>query len=511
MFTRERDVRVARRAVSSGRGCGERGASLVLALMFVSCVGVLGASVLALTSVSFKTTQVVRSASRKLYAADGGADIAIQSLRADTSYCGQVSGTPQAMPSETIKGQTVSLACQTLSGTAGGGSSPGGATYSVVVTGYPNPDGSSANLSTLISTSTGQDGDIVNLGGDVFNAGGFSFPSSGFNLAVLHDLHELNASSPYCTSAKSASRQPIVSGSWTCDAGTAGTFPVAPDPQPTLKVTATSAPASWTSGSGSSQCKVFFPGRYTSAPSFSSGQNYLASGAYYFNNVGNVTLQGTVFGGAPGSNTQVLAGAPCSNDAAAKAHLAGVNDMIGGSGVQLVVDGTSRLTINGTSNDNMEFFLRVPGDPASEGTAGVGLLAPRIAGTGYQKWNAGASPALTFAGGSNAANNVVFHGLVYEPTSGLSAPVLQNPGGTAMFSGGIVSQSMFVQPGSSFTGGSTPAIASLPVPAPATPRTTVVSATATGVDGSVPTTVKVVVQIGTSAATPPTIISWRKL
>ena len=497
----------------SARFRGDGGASLILALAFLTLLGSSAAILLQVDYTGFKTTEVVRGQQDRVYGADGGVDYGIQTMRTNTSYCPDSSAGAQTLPSQTINGKTVTVTCQTLSGSAGGGSAPGGATYSVVVTGYPGPTGTAANLSAAISTNTGQSGDTVNLGGDVFNAGGFSLPSSGYKLTVLNNLHELNAVSTYCTTAKAAARKPQVNGAWTCDAGIAGVFPVAPDPLPTLQVPATNAPATWTTGSGSSQCKVLYPGKYTSAPTFSTANNYLASGVYYFSNVGNISFDGIVVGGAQGTDNKLLGASACTTDAAAKAHLAGVNDQVNGSGVELVVDGNSRITIGGDSSEQMEFFLRVAGNPATEGTAGIGLIAPRIAGVGYSAWNAVPNPALTFgagSGGGDPTSQVAFHGLVYEPNSSLVSPVLQNVNQVAMFYGGLVVQTLsVVAPSQGFSGGGTPVVAQIPVPSPATARTVLVTATATQA-GEAPVTESSVIVLGTTSVTPPTVQSWRK-
>jgi len=42
-------------------------------------------------------------------------------------------------------------------------------------------------------------------------------------------------------------------------------------------------------------CRIFYPGKYTTAPAFSgTGRYYLASGTYYFSGPGDVNLLGTV-------------------------------------------------------------------------------------------------------------------------------------------------------------------------------------------------------------------------
>ncbi len=480
------------------RGRGEDGTSLLIAMAFLGLLATTVVSMLTVTFGSFKTTEVTRGADAKLYGADGGTDVAIQLLRASNSYCPNVAAGTQAMPDQTINGRTVQLSCTTLSGSTGSGPSP--SDYAFVVTGYPGPTGTPANLAGATTTNSAQKGEL-HFVGKAFNAGGFTFSGNGPQLFFDDTLEEYDGPSPYCTDAKAAaasSDNPHVTGGWTCVQP--ATFPV-PDPLPTLKVPTAAAPARVTAGG----CTTMFPGKYTSAPTFSSSGNYyLASGVYYFENTGAITLNGTVFGGQPGpGETQLFTGiTPCSNDVAANALVPGSAT---GSGVQIVLGGNASIVTANSDSSKTELFARVPGNPSAEGTPGVSIYAPRTAGTGYLAWNAG-----TAVDQSVTKPQIVVHGLVYVPNSPINVLVVTNPaaGESAIFAGGLVAQVVTVKT----TGHQT--FTALPfagIPLPATTRTVVVTATAIDPSGGVPVTVKAVVSLGTAAGTPATVQSWRKV
>ena len=425
-------------------------------------------------------------------------------LRGSTTYCPEVSSGTQRLPDQVVNGRTVHVTCQALSGSAGGGGGGGGASdYSVVVTGYPGPTGSSPNLTDAITTkNSSQKGDL-HFVGPAFNAGGFSY-SGGYDprLVFDHDLHEYDSTTPWCTNAKAAavsSDNPHVNGTWTCEQP--GTYPV-PDPLPTLKVPTATRPAPYTSGG----CTILFPGKYTSRPTFSSsGKYYFASGVYYFHNVGTITLNGQVFGGAPGSESQLFTGiTPCANDAAANARVPGSAT---GSGVEFVLGGNSRITLGNSTSNKVELFSRAPANPDAEGTPGVSIYAPRTAGSGYSAWNTTSALDLP-----RAKPQIVIHGLVYTPNSPLTVLIVTNPSAAnaAMFQGGLVVQVLAIK-----STGSNPftnlGFASVALPDPPTPRTVVVTATADATNpGEPPTVVKAVVLLPVSPSTPPTVLSWRK-
>ncbi len=482
---------------------GEQGTSLLLALAFITLLGVFATAILSANFADFKTTQVVRARTDALYGADGGADVGVQLLRATSTYCPNVSGTPTNLPNQTIDGRTVRITCQTLSGSIGGG---GGtfSQYALVVTGYPNPDGTLPNLDAAFDLDGKTHADTVKLAGPVFNAGGFKFGSTSPVLNITTNLQEYNdPPKSYCTTEQGENTTTgniDVDGLWSCHLAAA--LPV-PDPLPTLKVPTANAPTKVVQGS----CTIFFPGKYTVAPTFDKNNKYyFASGVYYFANVGQITLAGEIFGGQPGAgeSQQMTTATPCSNDAGANALVPGSAT---GSGIQFALGGSSKLRIDDHSKDKIELFSRVPAVPANEGTAGVTVYAPRTDGTNYVKWNA--DKVLAMDGNKTT---MIIHGLFYAPSGWINkAYALQNPGNAPTFAGAVVAQRFTLYFDNQSSSGATAAVAQTIPPAPATTRTVVVTATADPlVAGEAPTVINAVVQLGTGAGTPATVLSWRK-
>jgi hypothetical protein len=177
-----------------------------------------------------------------------------------------------------------------------------------------------------------------------------------------------------------------------------------------------------------------------------------------------------------------------------------------GSGVEIVLGGSSQLSVNNTSGDDMEFFTRVPhaSQQALEGTPGVSIYAPRTAGTGYLAWS-GNIAFETF--GTKA--RVAWHGLVYAPNSPVSVWSWPRESATqgAFFSGGLVCQQLTIKASVDSTLAS---FASVHPPTPATPRRVVVTSTADPIDpGEAATVIKAVVQIDPGGTA--TVLSWRKV
>lgn len=488
---------------------GEEGAVLALALVFLTFFAILIGALLVLTQANFKMTGVVTSHTGKLYAADGGIDYGIQQMRASSTLCQDAAAGTQAVGDVAINGRTVHVTCQTLSGSPGGGTSPGGATLAVVATGYNGPTGAAAPLATLIRSTGNQAGNQFFITGGAFNAGSFSWAANSFTTHFQGDVHQYD---PYCTNAKNSATtldNPVMDApsTWVCE--NAAGYPI-PDPNPSLIVPTAAAPAPW---NVNATCRVFFPGKYTSPlPAFSSSNRYyFASGVYYFENVGAIALGGQVFGGAQGTETKKLTPTPCSTDAAANGQVPGSAT---GSGVEFVLGGTSRITVNSSSSENVELFSRVPLVPAAEGKPGVSIYAPRSNGTNYVRWNTGVATdrAVVFtAPGNDTSAKIVFHGLVYVPTSLQQTFEIHNPGNPApsVFSGGLVCQALTISVGNNSQSGSVP-VAQIVVPSPPTPRTVVITATAPGTQpGETSIVSKSVIVIDVDGNKTTTVQSWR--
>jgi hypothetical protein len=341
------------------------------------------------------------------------------------------------------------------------------------------------------------------VNGDVFNAGNFSLANYPPGVKFTGNVHQYNdAPDTYCSGDKTTAAStgwPQVLGTWSCDLK--GGYPV-PDPNPTLIVPAATAHAPIVQGS----CTILFPGRYTSAFAFDKAKRYyLASGVYYLDGVGDMKWKGEVFGGQPGPNESqsVTSATPCSDDATANALVPGSAT---GYGVEIVLGDNSKFHITNDSENTMEFFSRVPGVPTSEGTAGISVYAPAASGSNWTRWKT--DKVLDMDGPDVTA--VVFHGLWYAPRGpAKDAYALANAaaGGTSLFSGGAVFQTMELDFKAASVGA---VVAGAPPTTPATTRTTVVTATATA-SGETPVTVQAVVQLPATTGGAPTILSWRKV
>ena len=484
------------------RAQAEDGMSLVFALGVLTMLGTFVVSVLALAGVSFKNTVVTRAVHDKIYAADGGADVGIQMVRNSTTYCPEVSTSAQSLPDQTIDGRTVQITCQTTSGSATGtGTGPLG-NNTMILTGYNSPSGTAPNFNQLFQIDGIDKGNTQSVtigGGNVYNAGGFDFKNGAPKLILEKDVSQRN---PYCTTDKNeaaTTNQPQVNGTWSCVTTSV------PDPNPTIRVPTAAAP----SPVFANGCLIAYPGKYTgTGQGFDldpNGKYYLASGIYYFENVGEVRLNGQVFGGQPlAPETKAYTNiTPCATDAVANTYRPGAAT---GYGVTFVLGGNSKLVFENDDDVHFELFTRVAGNAATEPTPGYSVIAPRTAGTGYLAWTG--DRVLDVKG---TKPQFVLHGALYAPNSPINEMFsFPNPdaGGAAPFQGGVVVQSMilkFKKDSGTITFVRTSA-------ATPSPRTTVITATANGtISGEAPTVVKAVVQFGTSSSSPPQILSWRKV
>ena len=162
------------------RCAGEGGVSLILAMAFLSLLGVLVISLLTFTYGNVKTTQTVRNSNNGLFGADGGADIAVQLLRASSSYCPDSAAGTQTLPSQTVNGNTVTIQCQTLSGSSGSGVGSWLTTRPLVLTGYDDSGGNPPLKPKELFKTSGSTGrnEVVSFpGGPTFNAGGLMLKS----------------------------------------------------------------------------------------------------------------------------------------------------------------------------------------------------------------------------------------------------------------------------------------------------------------------------------------------
>ena len=234
-----------------------------------------------------------------VYAADGGIDTGIQTLKSDqadgtTNFCPLVGTSFAAVSATTINSKPVTISCKTTSGGSTTTSTTDDGGGSALRTGYTMILGT-GGLSFTGNTSNRVPSSLVR--GDVYSAGPLSVPDPQLALTINGDLE-------YARPARPRERDGDLPG--VCSKRT--TAPAPAGLPPTVVLPTNTAQTSVTYGSN---CTILFPGMYTAAnlPAFADGaQYYMASGTYYVVGTGDINLKGTVFGGAPGAESKTVTG-----------------------------------------------------------------------------------------------------------------------------------------------------------------------------------------------------------
>jgi hypothetical protein len=484
---------------------GDAGASLMLALAFLTAFSTISVAMLSLNVASFKATNITKAEVDTVYAADAGFEYGTKYLTATSSACSASSTTYNWSTGTTINGANTTYSCTGTGGTAAGvtGSPLLGSQYSAITSGA----GGNAGIwvdGTSPATVT------LNINGSWYSNADLHFDDAS------HESVYVNGNTTANSSVSSAvCGYTNVTEAGTCSAGTtpAYTAPTAYIPGTTASNTGSGlAPAPWVKTSGTPGCTVLYPGRYTTAPTFTAGNNYyLASGTYYFVGTGAVNLQGnTIFGGAKVSgDTKFLSSySACATDSDATGHIPGYTAT--GSGVELVLGGNAELHVKNDST-HLELYPRVSSSGVDgAATDGVSIWAQasstgNITGSSYTGSTIGTGNAVVFF--DDDLTDSVIHGLTYIPDSKVQIHVTQNAeaGNKAVLYGGVVTVkiwiftttgdnwTMNVAGSGSYTGG--------------TPRVVTLTATATG-GGSTSTIVGTVTYpVGGGA---PTITDWHK-
>jgi hypothetical protein len=140
------------------RARGEDGATLMLAIAFLLLFSLIIAALLSQEQTSIRTTPVVDSHGKKLYAADGGVDYGIQTVRSIATLCPDVNAQTQDVGDVTLNGRAVHVTCKTLAGDNGaGGTVFGQSGWTTVATGYGTPSWPSTGKTNCGSPSTATD------------------------------------------------------------------------------------------------------------------------------------------------------------------------------------------------------------------------------------------------------------------------------------------------------------------------------------------------------------------
>lgn len=421
--------------MTRNRTRGDDGAALVVILVFVTVLGIVIGVILTQAGTHFTATTAFESRRDLAYAADSGVEHALQRLDADDKAAGPptlcTSGTGQPVGAAvSSNGASVSLTCDAV---VGGGSVSGPSSHAFVLTGETWGNGSNPSLGQLFhSTDESDEGSgSLQIGGPAYVRGGFHLDEEAAPIRFTAGLtqHTSHCPTPSLPSLVS------ITGGRTCSN-------TVPDPAPAFEAPSTNAPASTTGPSvdnPTTPCRTYYPGRYTSSSQFQFASNqraYFASGIYHLHNVGEVQFEGGVIGGAPsvahGESTKSGV-VPCSTDAAALTTRPTAT--INGTGVVFILGGNSRLKVASSSSNKVELFARRNTVPNANQTDGVSVIAPRAAGSGASKWTEQQAIVL-----DSTQPMLIFHGLVYVPTSHLKSSPLGNAG-ASMFGLGLVASS----------------------------------------------------------------------
>jgi hypothetical protein len=458
----------------------DEGAALAVALIFLLAVGIMITIGLTKTSSTAQAGYLLRNQAQAQYAADGGVDRALQVLRSDLSnstptLCTGLSGPDpgpvdltasgnSALPDTgglALNGRTVHYSCQTIAGnvpTPGGqnntnfaivttDSSPGSITTANAV-GNPIPvDGTIYLGNYPLNAGLKKEIDISDGGLVAYDNGNFDTCSAKLKTEAT-DIVTSSTASRTCTAQK-----PI-------DAFVHVILPAAPSTVPATPYVDVSV--------GSDTCRLFPPGKYTSAPALlgSSGHdasaNYFISGLYDFEGIGTWTIDNgsVVYGGQPNTTAgDVTAGADISNtachafagtDTAVNTALAAAFTAAGKSlanfstwshGTEWVFSGNSSLVVK---KGNLSLFSPTP--PAGEPS--VSLLAARNDTwfTASETKDSGAGRYTPWSGGTNVINNdnpnalMTINGKVLAPDAGVE--LFASQPSVAVVRGGLVAKTI---------------------------------------------------------------------
>lgn len=479
------------------RGGSDEGTTLIIVLVFITVVGLLLGAFLDKAGTVARSGGALRDRTMQQYALDAGIERAFQVLRADirtnnAQRCFDAAAGTQDLTSVLdgsgleVNGHSVSFSCQTLGGSARtSGSNP--SNYAVVAMdsaiGAFSTYGSGSGSLTGATCGGTPTTDFLRIDGSIYTNS--SERLSDFSMPLLlcnGDWAQQAASTPACSDANYVGPSSLIypdnsSGKLAlqsthlaaCSEQTA-TDAAGPTPSLPASGLATSPDVhgcvaqfnevagvlvfvnnSCSGGSGGAiDCRVFYPGHYTDAPSLGGGSAdfYFASGDYYFDGIGDWSPSANIVAGAvnaaAGDVGLVLSATKCAGmtDALASTSApAGVTYPIpspGTTGVQWLLGGNSQITAaGGKLTLNSKSWN-------ADGSAPATALALGEANGAFSAWVSGGGP-LNGLGSScsdgyalcnQSTAELHMNGKVYMP----SAPVKiwsANPS-LAAVNGGIV-------------------------------------------------------------------------
>lgn len=320
---------------------GDAGASLILALVFITVISAVLLPVAGLVTASLSSTSLTKERVNAFYASEGGAQYGVDAVRRDLTAC-NTTGAHKDYAPLSLNGLSVAVSCDYISG-GGLGASTDALDYAVVVTDLNTP---ATNLLTTGGGSIGATGPVylgrstatnevksqlVIGGGDLYVNGGAGCPlPPDIEVTVAPTFNK------YCTSTSPS----------TLLAGTV----IQPDTIPVIAPSGSTLIGS---------CRVWYPGRYGAATADdlvnTSGDNYFASGPYRLDNAAIVGPQNGVR--IYDKDAAASSGSACASvsdqdardaaTASGNASLIAAAATISGVNAQMVLTGNTSLQLQG--------------------------------------------------------------------------------------------------------------------------------------------------------------------
>ncbi len=401
-------------------GDRDRGAILPMAMLLAILLATVSTAVAGYASAGLRYARVVQDRADRLSAADGGMQYVIEKLKLRQTLCATAvaqNGLTTIVP-PSLNGATITVTCDRVGTLISDIQS-----WAIVITG----DGIPAPLP--IFQTQGGNGLTKSFGGPIFMA-----DPTRLNVAAPAEIKDGDLWYTGSACPTPAPPPPAIANLTFTPSFLRGPLCTLKrwdelfrtPALPPMPINVDPAPVTMASG-----CKVFFPGKYKTAPTFSA-ENYFVAGDYYFEDV-YLNVTGTVIAGfADGTNgdTQFLTANTCS---AAAATYPGT-----GSGATFVLGGSSKIYV-GTGG--LEIMRRRQGT----NVVSVEAVDSSTATGGYKE------SSVNYASGQNiyeskSGNNsdVAIHGLWWTPQGRV---VLGNVTNTAngQFLGGVVGAYVEVQ------------------------------------------------------------------
>ncbi len=372
----------------------EDGMVLPMVLVMITVVAVVTVALLSLATTTLVASRVAKSTSERTYAAHAGIDAAIQQIRAGATLCSDGSTMPVNVNDRPTV-VTCSPASDSFDIGAGG--------WAVFINGAATP-------TPGISSSNAVNADKL-ITGPVYNGGRWTDTTA---LLKVSDGQVLSSAAG-CGDAGFVTNvvtQPVVNFKACVGVAPAPGSPLSlPTISNALLPATIAAGGSTVTGSGASACRIFTPGRYTSATQLlPSPYMYFTSGVYLLDNVGKITIgksRKAVAGRAyPGYTPALDVTAQCpSGDA--------------GFGALFLLSGNSSIEV--TDGGQFEIHPFLPSVGSKESPVSIRTVDPSEVGNPV--WLTAASTLDTTSAAFSTSKNktkAIIRGAIYTPSAMVS-------------------------------------------------------------------------------------------